>query len=208
LPRACEPKPDPRVGSTSRFAFQPDGNDGALVPVDEEKGYIVKLNSITDVMGDQLGDLRSAEMQLIDALPKMAEAATDSELKSAFNTHLKQTREHFARLQEIIGSVDFAVPVEECEAMKGLIAEGEKVIKAEGEPEVKDVALIAAAQRVEHYEISAYGTARTLAKELGLSQARSLLDATLDEESDADKLLTKIATGGLIGAGINEAAPR
>jgi ferritin-like metal-binding protein YciE len=188
--------PFSRTGTTARSCLS------------TKKGVIVKLNSITDVMGDQLGDLRSAEMQLIDALPKMAEAATDSELKSAFNTHLKQTREHFARLQEIIGSVDFAVPVEECEAMKGLIAEGEKVIKAEGEPEVKDVALIAAAQRVEHYEISAYGTARTLAKELGLSQARSLLDATLDEESDADKLLTKIATGGLIGAGINEAAPR
>jgi ferritin-like metal-binding protein YciE len=209
LPGAREPKPDPRAGSANRFAFQPEGNDGARVPVDHsKKGVIVKLNSITDVMGDQLGDLRSAEMQLIDALPKMAEAATESDLKSAFNNHLKQTREHFARLQEIIGSVDFAVPVEECEAMKGLIAEGEKVINAEGAPEVKDVALIAAAQRVEHYEISAYGTARTLAKELGLSQAESLLDATLDEESDADKLLTKIATGGLIAAGINDTAPR
>jgi ferritin-like metal-binding protein YciE len=90
--------------------------------------------------------------------------------------------------------------------MKGLIAEGEKVIKADGDPDVRDVALIAAAQRVEHYEIAAYGTARTLAKELGLSEAQALLDETLDEESDADKLLTKIATGGLIGSGINQTA--
>jgi ferritin-like metal-binding protein YciE len=133
----------------------------------------MQLNSITDLMGDQLGDLRSAEQQLIEALPKMAEAANDSELKAAFRDHLEQTKGHFIRLREIIGSVDFAVPMEECEAMKGLIAEGEKVIKADGDPDVRDVALIAAAQRVEHYEIAAYGTARTLAKELGLSDAAS-----------------------------------
>jgi hypothetical protein len=102
----------------------------------------MKLNSITDVMGDQLGDLRSAEQQLIEALPKMADAATDSELKSAFSNHYEQTKGHFRRLQEIIGSVDFGVPLEDCEAMKGLIAEGEKVIKAEGDPDVRDVALI------------------------------------------------------------------
>jgi ferritin-like metal-binding protein YciE len=188
--------PFSRTGTTARSCLS------------TKKGVIVKLNSITDVMGDQLGDLRSAEMQLIDALPKMAEAATDSELKSAFNTHLKQTREHFARLQEIIGSVDFAVPVEECEAMKGLIAEGEKVIKADGDDKVRDVALIAAAQRVEHYEIAAYGTARTLADELGLDDAKALLDETLDEEAHADNVLTKIATGGLIGTGINQNAAR
>jgi ferritin-like metal-binding protein YciE len=157
-------------------------------------------------MGDQLGDLRSAEMQLMDALPKMEAAASDAELKTAFRNHYEETKGHFSRLQEIIGSVDFAVPTEQCEAMKGLIAEGEKVIKADGDPDVRDVALIAAAQRVEHYEIAAYGTARTLAKELGLSEAQALLDETLDEESDADKLLTKIATGGLIGSGINQTA--
>jgi len=166
----------------------------------------MKLDSITDVMGDQLGDLRSAEQQLNEALPKMTEAATDAELKAAFSNHYEQTKGHLGRLQEIIASVDFAVPTEECEAMKGLIAEGEKVISAEGDPDVRDVALIAAAQRVEHYEIAAYGTARTLAKELGLSDAAKLLDETLDEESDADKLLAKIATGGLIGSGINETA--
>jgi ferritin-like metal-binding protein YciE len=166
----------------------------------------MKLNSITDVMGDQLGDLRSAEMQLMDALPKLANAATDSELKAAFENHLEETKGHFRRLQEIIAGVGFPVPTEECEAMKGLIAEGEKVIEAEGEPDVRDVALIAAAQRVEHYEIAAYGTAKTLAGELGLSEARTLLDQTLQEEGNADKLLTKLATGGVFSSGINETA--
>jgi ferritin-like metal-binding protein YciE len=157
-------------------------------------------------MGDQLGDLRSAEMQLMDALPKMEAAASDAALKTAFKNHYEETKGHFSRLQEIIGSADFPVPMEECEAMKGLIAEGEKVIEAEGAPDVRDVALIAAAQRVEHYEIAAYGTARTLAQELGLTDAQALLDETLDEESNADKLLTKIATGGVFSSGINETA--
>ena len=90
--------------------------------------------------------------------------------------------------------------------MKGLIAEGEKVIEADGDEKIRDVALIAAAQRVEHYEIAAYGTTRTLADQLGLSDAKHLLDETLDEEAHADKLLTKIATGGLIGTGVNQDA--
>jgi ferritin-like metal-binding protein YciE len=90
--------------------------------------------------------------------------------------------------------------------MKGLIAEGEEIVKAQGDATVKDAALIGAAQRVEHYEIAAYGTVRTLADELGLGDARELLDQTLDEESNADKLLTKIATGGMFKAGINERA--
>jgi ferritin-like metal-binding protein YciE len=180
------------------------GTTARLSPPD--KGEAMKLDSITDVMGDQLGDLRSAEMQLMEALPKMEEAASDAALKAAFKNHYEETKGHFSRLQEIIGSADFPVPMEECEAMKGLVAEGEKIIEADGDPDVRDVALIAAAQRVEHYEIAAYGTARTLAKEIGLADAQALLDETLEEESKADKLLTKIATGGLLGSGINETA--
>jgi ferritin-like metal-binding protein YciE len=162
------------------------------------------LATLTDVLAEQLADLRSAEEQLIPALPKMADAASDSQLKMAFTDHLAETRTHLARLEEIIGSVDFRVPAEECEGMKGLIAEGEKVINEDGTPQAKDVALIAAAQRVEHYEIAAYGTARQLAKQLDLSRAQRTLDQTLDEEGNADKLLTKIATGGLFGSGVNE----
>ncbi len=161
------------------------------------------LDTISDVFADQLADLRSAEAQLLDALPKMVQAATSAALKDAFRKHLDQTLEHSNRIQEIINAVDFSVPQEQCEAMKGLIAEGEKVINEDGDGRVKDVALIAAAQRVEHYEIAAYGTARTLADQLGLGDAKRMLDDTLDEEAQADKLLTKLATGGLLGAGLN-----
>ena len=167
------------------------------------QGVPVTLDTISDVFADQLGDLRSAEAQLLDALPKMVQAATSTSLKDAFKTHLDQTLEHSNRIQEIINSLDFSVPQEQCEAMKGLIAEGERVIKEDGDGRVKDVALIAAAQRVEHYEIAAYGTARTLADQLGLGDAKRMLDDTLDEEAQTDKLLTKLATGGLLGAGLN-----
>jgi ferritin-like metal-binding protein YciE len=169
----------------------------------------LKITSIQDVYADQLGDLRSAETQLIEALPKMANAAADPDLKQAFSNHLEQTRGHLDRLEQIIG--DFAaapVPSEPCEAMKGLVREGSEIIEATGDPSAKDAALIAAAQRVEHYEIAAYGTARTLARQLDYGDAQRLLDETLDEESNADKLLTKLATGGFMSSGINQAAER
>jgi len=166
----------------------------------------MQLETIEDVYAEQLADLRSAETQLLDALPKMARAATEPELKQAFTEHLAETREHLERLEEIIGSLPSSVPFETCEAMQGLIAEGEEVVNAGGSDEAKDVALIAAAQRVEHYEIAAYGTARTLAGQLEMRDAQQLLDVTLDEESKADKLLTKLATGGIFSSGINERA--
>jgi ferritin-like metal-binding protein YciE len=166
----------------------------------------MKLTSIEDVNAAQLGDLRSAEMQLIEALPALAEAASDRKLSAAFTEHLEQTERHLERLEEIIASSPSPVPDDPCDAMRGLINEGHRIISAEGPGEVKDVALIAAAQRVEHYEISAYGTARALADQLDQRDARQLLSETLDEESQADELLTKLATGGLIIAGLNERA--
>jgi len=166
----------------------------------------MNLNSIEDVYAEQLGDLRSAEMQLVAALPKMAAAASDKKLKQAFTEHLEQTQGHLERLERVIRTSPSGVPDETCEAMQGLIREGEKVIDADGPGEVKDVALIAAAQRVEHYEIAAYGTARALADQLDQADARQLLSETLDEESQADELLTKLATGGLVVSGINERA--
>jgi ferritin-like metal-binding protein YciE len=168
----------------------------------------MQLNSIQDVYANQLGDLRSAESQLIEALPKMANAASDDGLKQAFTEHLQQTREHRDRLERIIAGAPTTVPNQVCKGMEGLIAEGDEVVNATGDPAAKDAALIAAAQRVEHYEIAAYGTARELARRLDERDAADLLDQTLDEESDADKLLTKLATGGLLGVGINEDAPR
>lgn len=166
----------------------------------------MKLASIEDVYAAQLGDLRSAEMQLIEALPALAAAASDRKLQQAFTQHLEQTERHLERLEEIIASSPSPVPDDRCDAMRGLISEGRKIIKADGPGEVKDVALIAAAQRIEHYEISAYGTARALADQLDQRDARQLLSETLDEESQADELFTKLATGGLIVAGLNERA--
>ena len=166
----------------------------------------MKLTSIEDVYAAQLGDVRSAEMQLIEALPAMVEAASDRKLQQAFAQHLEQTERHLDRLDEVIASSPSPVPDDPCEAMRGLISEATKIIHAEGPGEVKDVALIAAAQRVEHYEISVYGTARALADQLDQQDARQLLAETLEEESQADELLTKIATGGLIVSGLNERA--
>jgi ferritin-like metal-binding protein YciE len=166
----------------------------------------MQLGSIKDVFTHELQDLHSAETQLLVALPKMAQAASSDELRQAFEQHLEETRGHVDRITEIAAQAGISASGEKCKGMAGLIAEGEGVISAQGDPTVKDAALISAAQRVEHYEIAAYGTARTLAGELGMDAAKDLLDQTLDEESHADKLLTKIATGGLLKAGINERA--
>jgi ferritin-like metal-binding protein YciE len=155
----------------------------------------------------EIGDLYSAETQLVAALPKMAQAASNEELRNAFNHHLEETRDHVRRLEEIRGQLGSTVS-DECEGMRGLIKEGDEIIAGSGDSVVKDAALISAAQRVEHYEIAAYGTARTLAVDLDLDDAKDLLEQTLDEESNADKLLTKIATGGMLRAGINEEARR
>jgi ferritin-like metal-binding protein YciE len=166
----------------------------------------MKLDTLQDLFVEELHDLHSAEEQLVEALPKMAQAASNDELREAFEHHLQETRDHLNRINDIYGELGVSPSSEKCEAMEGLIAEGEELIKAEGDPSVKDAALIGAAQRVEHYEIAAYGTARELAKELDHGQAEELLDQTLDEESNADKLLNEIATGGLFAAGVNQRA--
>jgi ferritin-like metal-binding protein YciE len=166
----------------------------------------MQLNTLEDVLLDQLADLYSAETQLVAALPKMASAAHSDELRQAFQDHLEETRGHVARLDEALGEIAADAPREECEAMKGLIKEGEEIVEAQGAPAALDAALIAAAQRVEHYEIAAYGTARALATELGYDRAATLLNETLGEESKADTLLSKIAEGGLMRSGVNQAA--
>jgi ferritin-like metal-binding protein YciE len=166
----------------------------------------MQLQSLNDVFSHELEDLYSAESQLVEALPKMAQAASHEELREAFQQHLDETREHVRRLDEIFAQTGLTPSGERCEAMAGLIKEGEKVVSAQGDPAAKDAALISAAQRVEHYEIAGYGTARTLAAELDIDAAKDLLDQTLDEESHADKLLTKIATGGMLKSGLNERA--
>jgi ferritin-like metal-binding protein YciE len=153
----------------------------------------LKLDSLRDLMVEELRDLYSAETQLLDALPKMAEAASSNQLKSAFSHHLEETRQHVSRLERIFQQIGEKSSGETCEAMKGLIKEGGILVKAEGDPDVRDAGLIGAAQRVEHYEIAGYGTARSLARRLGESQIAETLQQTLNEEAEADKKLTSIA---------------
>jgi ferritin-like metal-binding protein YciE len=152
-----------------------------------------EFNSFNDLFANQIEDLYDAEQRLTKALPKMADAATSPQLKQAFQAHLTETEGHVSRLEQIFREINIEPKRETCAAMKGLIAEGEEMIKAHGDPDVKDAALIAAAQRVEHYEMSGYGTARSFAQRLGLTQAANLLQHTLNEEKAADEKLNRIA---------------
>jgi ferritin-like metal-binding protein YciE len=153
----------------------------------------LKLDSLRDLLIEELRDLYNAENQLVDALPKLAEAASSNQLKSAFNHHLEETRQHVSRLESIFQQIGEKSSGETCEAMKGLIKEGDILVKAEGDPDVRDAGLVGAAQRVEHYEIAGYGTARSLARRLGENQIAEILQETLNEEAQADKKLTSIA---------------
>lgn len=156
-------------------------------------GTALKLENLECVLCLQLKDLYSAEEQLIEALPKMAEAASSAELRDAFEQHLAETKQQKARIERGFRLLGKEPESEKCEAMQGLIAEGQEVIDMEGDAEVKDAALIAAAQRVEHYEIAGYGCARTFARRLGHEELAGLLQETLDEEANADKILTHVA---------------
>ncbi len=164
------------------------------------------LDNLHDLFVHELRDLYSAEQQLVKALPKMSSAAATPDLKQAFDHHLSQTRNHVSRLDKMFARLGTTSAGEECEAMKGLVKEGEAIINAQGHSVVKDAALIGAAQRVEHYEIAAYGTARTYADELGYDDMAGWLQETLDEEGAANKNLTKLAQGGWFSSGINEEA--
>jgi len=153
----------------------------------------MKLESLKDLYVEQLRDLYSAETQLVDALPKMVEGATASDLKKGFNDHLRQTEEHVRRLERIFKDLGEDAKGETCEGMKGLIKEGSEMIKMKGENAARDAGLIAAAQRVEHYEIAAYGTVRTYAELLGHDDHVTLLEKTLNEEEETDERLTQLA---------------
>ena len=153
----------------------------------------MKLESLKDLYLEQLKDLYSAETQLVGALPDMARTATSQELKGAFNDHLRQTEEHVRRLERIFQDLQQDPKGHTCEGMKGLIKEGQEMIKMRGEAAVIDAGLIAAAQRVEHYEIAGYGTVRTYAELLGFKEHVRLFEKTLQEEEQADELLTELA---------------
>ena len=149
------------------------------------------MDSFEDLFLDQIQDLYDAEQRLVSALPAMAEAAHDESLKSAFQEHLRETEHQVTRLEQIFQMLGKSQG-KTCEAMKGLIDEGEEVIDAGGDPDVKDAALIAAGQRVEHYEIAGYGRL-DVAQRLGRDKAARLLQETLDEEANTDKKLTQLA---------------
>jgi ferritin-like metal-binding protein YciE len=151
------------------------------------------ITTLDELFVEQLQDLHSAETQLIKALPAMAKAAHAPTLKAGFEEHLKQTKEHAVRLERILGKLGEDATGKRCKAMEGLIKEGKETISEKASPEVKDVGLIAAAQRVEHYEIAGYGCVRTYAKILGHKQASQTLQTTLDEEAATDKKLTAVA---------------
>lgn len=153
----------------------------------------MKLESLHDLFVDELKDLYNAEVQLTKALPKMAKAAASEELRTAFEDHLEETEQQIERLENIFKELDESPKGKRCKAMAGLIEEGKEMIEADGEDAVKDAALIAAAQRVEHYEIAGYGTVRTYAELLGFDKAANLLQQTLDEEAAADVKLTELA---------------
>jgi len=170
------------------------------------KESIMKMKSLEDLYVDQLKDLHNAEKQLVQALPKMAKAATSVDLQQGFQAHLEQTRTHVERLDSIFSRLGTSPGRKKCVAMEGLIEEGQEAIQLEGDPMVKDAALIAAAQRVEHYEIAGYGTVRTFASHLGFDKDSDLLQTTLDEEGETDKKLTALAEGGIFQTGINEQA--
>lgn len=153
----------------------------------------LKIKDLRTLLIHELKDLYSAETQLVKALPKMVKAANHPSLKQAFEDHLEETRTHVQRLKDIFKELDFTPGGQHCAGMEGLLEEGKDMIEEDAPDDVKDAGLIAAAQRVEHYELAGYGCSRTFAKLLGLNDIAKTLQTTLDEEGAADKKLTRLA---------------
>ncbi|MEX2173676.1 MAG: ferritin-like domain-containing protein [Pirellulaceae bacterium] len=153
----------------------------------------MKMKTLHDLFVHELRDLYSAEKQLLKALPKMAKEASSEDLKTALESHLEETEEQVSRLEEIFAELEIASRGPKCKAMEGLLEEGKEILEEDMTDDVRDAAIICSAQRVEHYEIAAYGCARTFAQRLGFDNAANLLQQTLDEEGAADQKLTEIA---------------
>jgi ferritin-like metal-binding protein YciE len=155
--------------------------------------YTMQQSELKQLYVDELKDIYSAETQLVKALPKMAKAAVSAELRNGFERHLEQTREHVSRLEQIFDGLDETPTGKHCRGMEGLIKEGSEAAEDDYERDAKDAALIGAAQRVEHYEIAAYGTVRAMAEKLGEDKAVNILIQTLQEEKDTDVKLSTLA---------------
>jgi ferritin-like metal-binding protein YciE len=167
------------------------------------KGITMQLNTLNEALQSELADLFDAEQQLLTNLPKVAQAVENSSLKTAIEEHLKETREQVARLERIFKILGRRPEPDQCQAMKGLLEEAEEVISASGNKQVKDAVIIGALQRIEHYEIAGYGTARAFADQLDMEDVADLLQESLDEESSSDRKLTSLAEGGLFSTGLN-----
>jgi ferritin-like metal-binding protein YciE len=185
--------------SDGLIAALPEGSANGLpglasrLPGNSERNHMPKINTLHDVYVEQLKDLYSAETQLIKALPKMAKAANDATLKQGFEEHLEETKVHAERLEKIFEELGEKPTGKKCKAMAGLVEEGSEAIGEDASPEAKDAMLIAAAQRVEHYEMAGYGCVKTYARLLGFADAAKTLEETLGEEVAADEKLTEAA---------------
>ncbi len=155
----------------------------------------MKENSLKDVFIDEVRDLYNAEQQLIKALPKMAKAANSPDLRDGFEKHLQQTKEHASRLEQVLSGLGEPVKGKKCKGMEGIVAEGAEILSGDYEGAVMDAALISAAQRVEHYEIAAYGCVHAYATLMGETEAASLLEQTLEEEKETNEKLTELSEG-------------
>jgi ferritin-like metal-binding protein YciE len=153
----------------------------------------MQLQTLKDLYFQELKDLHSAEKQIVKALPKMVKAAHNAQLKAGFQKHLEETKEHAARLEKLLSAHGESTRGPKCKGMEGVLEEGAEMIEEKGDDEVRDAGLIAAAQRVEHYEIAGYGSARTYAELLGDKKGAKVLQQTLDEESATDQKLTTLA---------------
>lgn len=157
----------------------------------------MKLDSLRALYVEGLKDLYSAENQILKALPRMIKVSSHAELKKAFATHERQTREHVKRLERVCKELGVSPKGKKCHGMEGLLEEGKELISEKPEPDVLDAGLISAAQHVEHYEMAGYGCVRTYARQLGYESQADLLQTTLDEEGDTDKTLTQIAEAAI-----------
>ncbi len=166
----------------------------------------MKISNLNELFLHELGDLYSAETQIITALPEMISSATDEKLSQALEDHLQVTREQLSRLDEVAEGLDFQLSTNHCQGIAGIIAEAKETLSKISDSATKDVAIIVLAQRVEHYEIAAYGGAVEFARELDYPEAEELLEKTLKEEGQADKKLSSLAKGGIFSAGLNDTA--
>ena len=169
------------------------GAQPQIIYIIHTMGDTMEMQSLLDLMVDELKDLYSAENQILKALPKMIKKATSPDLKQGFEKHLRETQGHVERLEKIFRELDASPRGKKCKGMEGVIADGKELMEEDAEPEVMDAGLIGAAQHVEHYEMAGYGCVRTYAELLGLDNIARLLQKTLDEEKATDEKLTELA---------------